>query len=94
MARPGTTKAVARQVWRQRTSDWSSFFDKWSAVATESIAPEGEDDQDETLGIEDEEEWIAFPTESEGQNIELDNASDVVESDGEDDEQVWPQTQF
>ena len=85
MTRLGTAKAVARQVWRQRTSDWSSFFDKWSSVASESIALEGENDGDETLGIDDEEEWIAFPTENEGQSIELDNASDVVESDGEDD---------
>ena len=101
---PRASKAVARQVWRQRTTHWGSFFDKWSTgtthlvrpgffvhvkkirtkktfhttdfylrkfktsflVASESTAQEGEIDEGETFGIDDEEEWIAFPTENEG----------------------------
>ena len=35
-------------------------------VASESTAQEGEIDEGETFGIDDEEEWIAFPTENEG----------------------------
>ena len=35
-------------------------------MASESTAQEGEIDEGETFGIDDEEEWIAFPTENEG----------------------------
>ena len=31
---PRASKAVARQVWRQRTAHWGSFFDKWSTGTT------------------------------------------------------------
>ena len=37
-------------------------------MASESTAQEGEIEEGETFGIDDEEEWIAFPTENEGTN--------------------------